>query len=454
MPTASRKAQPAQRMEARSVDELLSGSPYVSYSYSYPHKTAYRELSSQRTLRDVWSQEPRNALFLYIHVPFCAVRCGFCNLLATTGAESDDVSRYLSALEGQGASVREAIGKREFVRFALGGGTPTFLSPRELDRLLAFVREVMGADLPMIPAGIEVSPETTDADRLEVLRRHGIDRVSIGVQSFDEQEARAMGRPQNDIDVRRALTLIREHEFSTLNIDLIYGGAGQTVESWLNSLREALAYRPEELYLYPLYVRPLTGLGLRGMSWDEQRLELYRAGRDFLLAHGYEQVSMRMFRAGSAETPAGPVYCCQQDGMVGLGAGARSYTKELHYSTRYAVGKPGVRGVIDQYVNRSADVLNSVDYGFELDDDERRRRYLIQSMLLAEGLDVREYRGAFGTSVVDDFAEISTLERGGLAVVDNSTVKLTAAGLERSDAIGPWLYSSRVGRRMEDYEWA
>lgn len=452
MPTVSPEPKPAMRAAAASIEQLLAGTPYVSYSYGYPHKTAYRSISP-RKLQDVWNAEPRSALFLYVHIPFCSVRCGFCNLLATTGAEKGYVRRYIDTLERQAVVTREAIGRRTFVRAALGGGTPTFLQPAELEHVLNVMRNTMGADLAAIPAGVEVSPETTDGERLAVLRDAGIDRVSIGVQSFDQREASAMGRPQRETDVRQALQLIRDHRFPTLNIDLIYGGAGQTTASWLHSIRAAIEYRPEELYIYPLYVRPLTGLGRRGQSWDEQRTTLYRAGRDFLLELGYQQVSMRMFRAPHAPASDAPVYCCQQDGMVGLGAGARSYTRDLHYSTRYAVGKARVSAVIDDYVNHDAAELAIVDHGFEMDDGERRRRFVIQSVLQAEGLSRAEYLSTFGSDALSDLPALRELQDHALANVTPDRIHLTPVGLEKSDAIGPWLYSARVGRLMEGYEW-
>ncbi len=140
-----------------------------------------------------------------------------------------------------------------------------------------------------------------------MLAERGATRLSLGVQSFVDSEARAAVRPQRRADVEAALGRVRTAGIPVLNIDLIYGIDGQTASSWRQSLDAALAWRPEELYLYPLYVRPLTGLGRQGPAgpeadarWDEQRLRLYRQGRDHLLGQGYEQVSMRMFRRADA----------------------------------------------------------------------------------------------------------------------------------------------------------
>src|ERR1051325_1805158 len=113
--------------------------------------------------------------------------------------------------------------------------------------------------------------------------------------------------------------------FTCLNVDLIYGIEGQTEQSWRRSLDEALEFAPQEIYLYPLYVRPLTHLDQIGRRASDTRLDLFRVGRNFLLHQGYRQISMRLFRKESYAPPEGPVYCCQEDGMVGLGPGSRSY---------------------------------------------------------------------------------------------------------------------------------
>jgi coproporphyrinogen III oxidase-like Fe-S oxidoreductase len=421
--------------------------PYQGYVYAYPHKTSYRPLTPSPRLSDVWAAERRDALFLYMHVPFCEMRCGFCNLFTRTGAPEELTTAYLEALERQVDGVRDALGEASFATAAFGGGTPTYLTAAELERLCDLAGRF--ADLTDIPLSVETSPATAITDRLSVLADRGTTRVSIGVQSFVDAEARAVLRPQKRAEVDAALDRIRAVGFDTLNIDLIYGIDGQTPESWRYSLDAAMSWEPEELYLYPLYVRPLTGLGRHGRDWDDQRLELYRIGRDFLLGLGYEQVSMRMFRRPAAGD-AGTAYCCQSDGMVGLGCGARSYTAGLHYSFEYAVGARATRGIIDEYV-RTAD-FGTARVGFALDDDERRRRHLVQSLLQASGLRRADYRERFGTDPAADFATelAGPADRGWLET--GEVIRLTPEGLAHSDAIGPALFSPRVRTLMDGYE--
>jgi oxygen-independent coproporphyrinogen-3 oxidase len=137
--------------------------------------------------------------------------------------------------------------------------------------------------------------------------------------------------------------------------------------------------------------------------------------------------------------------------MVGLGCGARSYTARLHYSFEWAVGARGVREILDAYVKRDDEAFARVDYGFELDEDERCRRHAILSLLSDEGLDTTALRMRFGVSADVLLRNIEEMVRREFARGDGSSVRLTDAGLERSDAIGPWLFSSRVRARMEGF---
>jgi oxygen-independent coproporphyrinogen-3 oxidase len=273
------------------------------------------------------------------------------------------------------------------------------------------------------------------------------------VQSFLDDEAHRAGRPQRRAEVDAALAAIRASAIPTLNLDLIYGISGQTANTWAVSLAAALAWQPEEIYLYPLYVRPLTGLGRRtngpDPSWDAQRLALYRQAVEVLGAAGYRQESMRMFRRAGAPTVDGPAYCCQDDGMVGLGCGARSYTTGLHYSFDYAVGIGSVRAIIDDYLRRPATDFDVAEHGFALDPLEQRRRWLLKTLLRADGVDRAAYTARFASTVDGDFPLLGEL--AGYLVVDGSRIRLTPEGLALSDAVGPWLISDRVRAAMAGY---
>ena len=138
--------------------------------------------------------------------------------------------------------------------------------------------------------------------------------------------------------------------------------------------------------------------------------------------------------------------------MVGLGCGARSYTRGLHYALDYAVAPKGVKGIIADYLARDAAEFATAEHGFFLDPDEQRRRYLLQSILHAGGLDESRYVARFGTDPADDFPDLPTFAELGLLNHDDGRWTPTPLGLERSDALGPWFFSDRVRGLMAGYE--
>ncbi len=313
----------------QTITELLEDSPYRTYVYSYPHKTAYRSLNPPLKLKDIWAEEQKDALFLYFHIPFCEMRCGFCNLFTTVSNNQELFNQYINQLQNQAKVVKEKLGDISFSRFALGGGTPTQLSFTQLEKTFNIAENIFNLDLQTIPSSVEVSPETATKDKLLLLKQKGIKRISIGIQSLIDDEVLAIQRRQNSKQVKQILELIKSYNFPILNIDLIYGLPNQTIHSWLQSLEITISFEPEEIYLYPLYVRPLTGIDKTNKEWDDIRLDCYRQGKQFLLANGYEQVSMRMFRLSSNQVKNEPVYCCQSDGMIGIGCGARFILAEF-----------------------------------------------------------------------------------------------------------------------------
>lgn len=436
------------------LSRRLTGSPYQGYAYAYPHKTAYRRFEP-RPLGEVWAEEPRDSLFLYVHVPFCEFRCGFCNLFTQHNPEDSLIERYLETLSREVEQVGAALGEARYARFAVGGGTPTQLETEQLARLFDLA-ESLGARPQEVPVSVEMSPDTVTPEKLALLRERGVDRASMGIQSFIEDEARAAGRPQKTARVEQAVAWIQAAGFPNVNLDLIYGLPGQTPETWEHSLARLIELGPNEVFLYPLYVRALTGLGRRDGTRDpedDRRLALYRQGRERLLEAGYEQRSMRLFRRPDPEgTPPPPAYTCQEDGMVGLGCGARSYTRELHYSGEYAVGARGVREILGRWVEQSEAELGAASYGFQLSPIEQRRRYVIQSILHATGLDPVAYQARFGGDPLEDLPELGELVPRGLAEERGGALYLTPAGLERSDVLGPWLFSQPVQALMEAYE--
>lgn len=445
LPVVSELRARSYALERRPLARVIEESAYHGYVYGYPHKTAYRRFEP-RSLAEIWATEPKDAIALYLHVPFCEFRCGFCNLFTTHGADRD-AGAFLDALERQATVVAREIGPVRVEAVAIGGGTPTWLAPGELARALAIVASF--CDVASIASAIEVSPRTMTGEHLALLRRHGIERVSIGVQSFSDRVRKALGRPEPAREAHEALARLREAGFPRVNVDLIYGAEGQTEADVEADLHAALEYAPDELYLYPLYVRPKTGLAKRERTFVDRRPAMYALGRALLVDAGFEPISMRSFvRPGCASRPS--AYRCDRGPTIGLGPGARSYTRALHYSDEWAVSARSVRAIVADYVDPEHDFAFA-RHGFALDACERRRRQLLQGLLQCEGLSIADYRAEHGTAPLDDCPELAELFALGLATA-GERLALTERGIALSDAIGPWLFSDAVRAASAEYE--
>lgn len=426
---------------------------FQSYLYSYPHKTAYRAFEEKLDLKELWATEKKHALYLYTHIPFCRMKCSFCNLFTVSHPKEDLVSLYLKKIQLEAEVVRDALGDFNFAGYAIGGGTPSHLEVSQLEQLFNVYADVLGLDLKNTPGSFEISPDTINDEKLTFLSQHGVQRLSIGIQSFIESEARSVGRVQPKTMMEPLLDKISSYQFPVFNLDLIYGIPGQTAETWLESLQKAVQFQPTEIFLYPLYVRPLTSLFKKHISIQNEdiRSTLYRIGRDFLQVNGYVQDSMRLFRKPVAGLRESSEYSCQEDGMIGLGTNARSYTTDVHYSTEYAVSKPNVAAIIDDYVAKERADFMAANYGIRLSEDDRKRRYLIKSLLKAQGLDGAHYQSIYGTDVYTDFAELQILLEMNLAQENAGRMQLQGEGMAYSDLIGHWFISPAVKSKMQEY---
>ncbi|MBW7460534.1 coproporphyrinogen III oxidase family protein, partial [Paenibacillus sepulcri] len=142
-------------------------------------------------------------------------------------------------------------------------------------------------------------------------------------------------------------------------------------------------------------------------------------------------------------------YGCQEEGMVGLGCGARSYTRSVHYASQYGVSRSATASIIADYV--AAERYDTANYGFVLNESEQKRRFLLKAILHVEGLPVADYAQRFGSEVLDDHPELQLLLDSGLGLLQDDILQLTDEGLAYSDAIGDWLISPEVRQRMEGF---
>ena len=423
------------------MNEQQQISRYVSYMYSYPHKTAYRTLTPPVSLSPYLERLEGREASLYFHIPFCAHKCGYCNLFLQQCCDAERISLYLHTMRRQAEQLSVAAQGLKFTSFAVGGGTPLILDEGQLEELFCLA-ELFGVHPSRVFTSVETSPEYTQKSVLRQLRARGVERLSMGVQSFNETELKKLKRRPGLGTVVGALENIVEAGFPQFNLDLIYGIEGQTVESFMRSLNTALTYRPNELFIYPLYVRPGTRINVR--STDDIGYAIYKSARELLVGQGFVQTSMRRFvRRETTETE----FSCGDEVMLSCGAGGRSYLGNLHYATPYAVRQQAIADEIDHYI-RTTDFMTAAN-GFLLSTEEMQIRFIIKNLMYHRGVDLAEYEKRFGEkpdrNLFREFTDRGWIEETG------RIVRLTEEGMAYSDYIGQAFISPVVRKLMSEY---
>ena len=423
------------------MNEQQQISRYVSYMYSYPHKTAYRTLTPPVSRSPYLERLEGREASLYFHVPFCAHKCGYCNLFSQQCCDAERISLYLHTMRRQAEQLSVAAQGLKFTSFAVGGGTPLILDEGQLEELFCLA-ELFGVHPSRVFTSVETSPEYTQKSVLRQLRARGVERLSMGVQSFNETELKKLKRRPGLGTVVGALENIVEAGFPQFNLDLIYGIEGQTVESFMRSLNTALTYRPNELFIYPLYVRPGTRIDVR--STDDIGYAIYKSARELLVGQGFVQTSMRRFvRRETTETE----FSCGDEVMLSCGAGGRSYLGNLHYATPYAVRQQAIADEIDHYI-RTTDFMTAAN-GFLLSTEEMQIRFIIKNLMYHRGVDLAEYEKRFGEkpdrNLFREFTDRGWIEETG------RIVRLTEEGMAYSDYIGQAFISPVVRKLMSEY---
>ena len=428
-----------------------------SYVYTYPHKGAYRRFTDRQKVRESWAvvSGPIN---LYIHVPYCHMKCSFCSLLATTSYKNGGLGRYVSAVEREIDLAREIVDGTavEVNSVYLGGGTPTVLTDRLLSRIMGRLEGAFRfhADAEI---AIEAAPNSIDDSKYRELRRLGFDRISLGIQSFDDRELSEMGRRHDGATGRRMLSAALEAGFPNVNCDLIYGLPEQGLNSWLRNLEIAVELGLPTVTLYPLVVRNRTAYGKQRRTAAERlpgqaaRYEWYDLARQYLLSRGYTQHTLVTFaRDGGG---------CRHEAnefagipTLGFGAGTRSYAPTLHYTNDNYVEPKGSAAIIKDYIEDIEAGVVPVRSAMALNQDEVIRRYVILR-LLHLGIDRQDYEHRFAEPIKNRFgAEFKALESERCLVNDATTLMLSPRGKRFSSLIADLLTSEKVKALCAAYD--
>ncbi len=414
--------------------------------YSYPHKTAYRNLNNV-CFSDYSHTLSGTGHSLYLHIPFCASKCGYCNLFSVTGADDEFMEKYSEAVIRQIKQYSELMPSDSvFDDITVGGGTPLLMKEKYLKKIFDNIYRYFNIkkDCEIIT---ETAPGQTDKNSIVFLKNLGVTRVSMGIQSFDDNELKWLRRNHSSASAQRAAELLKKAEFKCLNFDFIYGIPFQTEESLYTSLEKALCFSPDEFFLYLLYIKHCVKLmEEKNVPDPEHVFRLYESGKKLLTDRGFYQNSMRRF--SKAENTNFTE--CGMKSSLALGCGGRSYLGNLHVCNPYRITRCSAFEELERFIMRED--YTKFKHGIVLNDDELRRRYTIKHAFIRPGISLKAYTEIFGTEFFKDFPILSEWISKGYFTEKDGLLTITETGTGLSDMLGPELISEDIKRKMAEWE--
>lgn len=257
---------------------------------------------------------------LYIHIPFCKQKCNYCDFASFAGQEKNR-DAYLSALEREANLSKGTVCKTLYV----GGGTPSLLEEEQLRRLATIIQNNFGSVTSFEESTFEANPESLTAAKIAALRDLGFKRLSIGLQSFNDSELKTMGRVHTAGEFRTAYQAARDGGFTNINVDLIAGVPGQTLDSFISSLQQLCEWGPEHLSVYGLQIEEGTPFFAQGIVCDQDLMRtMLEKTHAILTDAGYHHYEISNFAKPGKESVHNTNYW-QNGEYVGLGCSAASY---------------------------------------------------------------------------------------------------------------------------------
>jgi len=346
--------------------------------------------------------------------------------------EPDLADRYVLALAKEIRALTLANENPDIDTIYLGGGTPSLLSPEQLQTILTEIRGrfrvAAAAELTM-----ELNPGELQLETLQEFRRLGINRASFGAQTFADRDLKQLGRTHTADDIRNTFRHLRDAGFDNISFDLIAALPGQKLEDWERNLDEALALKPEHLSLYLLEVHAATPLaeqikrGARPLPDEDLAAEMYRLMVEKVGAAGYQHYEISNFCLPGHESRHNAKYWTGAP-YYGFGCSAHSFDGE---GRRWANERDTARYVA--MVERAASPVIEIT---ELSEDEKRAESVFLGMRMLNGISLKDYRDRFGIDLrADHPEEIDRLSEAGLIEFDDDLLRLTATGALLSNEV-------------------
>jgi oxygen-independent coproporphyrinogen-3 oxidase len=368
---------------------------------------------------------------IYIHIPFCRSRCSYCDF-ATGMYSAEAAERYVRALVSEIESWRAVDPPEPVDTIYFGGGTPSLLSPGQLETLLNAVYKRFKL-APNAEVTMEINPGTVTKETLAAFRSLGVNRASFGAQTFDDNELARLGRSHSAADTRRTFHHLRDAGFHNVSFDLIAGLPGQTMAGWRRNLDEAFALGPEHLSFYLLEVHQGTPLanhiktGLQPTPDEDLAAEMYEVMLDRAVAAGYEHYEISNLCLPGLQSRHNTKYWTGAP-YYGFGCSAHSYDGEFR---RWANERE-----LTKYMEMVEQSRSAIATETQLSETDRQAEAVFLGLRMMEGFSFEEYQQLFGSDLRAKHAnDLTRFREAGLIECNGDLLKLTRAGALLSNEV-------------------
>jgi oxygen-independent coproporphyrinogen III oxidase len=429
------------REELRVSEEFLAryNRPGPRYT-SYPTAPVWNDAFGPGDLEKVHeeAERARTPVSLYMHIPFCESLCLFCACNVIIQKNKDVAPPYLGVLKRELERVSRSVSReRQVVQFHWGGGTPTYLTPAQIEDLFGATREhfTFAQDAEV---GIEVDPRVTSREHLETLRRLGFNRLSMGIQDFHPEVQKTINRIQPFELTRDLLLAARELGFDSVNVDLIYGLPYQTPERFAHTVDEILELAPDRVALFSYahvpWLKKQQGAFAAHLPEGMQKFEIFRTGLMKFLEAGYLYIGMDHFAK-----PGDELAIAQQNRT--LHRNFQGYTTKAG-ADLYGMGVTAISGIQNAYAQNQRELAAwekavaergiATMRGYHLSEDDRLRRAVISRLLCHTVVVKEEIAREFGIDFNDYFAEelrrLEPSREDGLVSIESNEIRTTWLG--------------------------
>lgn len=381
-------------------------------------------------------------LGIYIHIPFCRSKCDYCDFYSLAGQEGrmDD---YLKALLAHMKETAQVIRGHQVDTIYLGGGTPSLFGLKRIKSLLSVVYKYFDVARDT-EVTMECNPDSVDKKMLLALRRAGVNRISMGVQSASDQELASLHRPHTFAQAQSAVTAVREAKIKNLSLDLIYGLPQQSMEGWKDTVERVLALAPEHLSCYGLKVESGTPLDQRVIHGeilpdDDVQADMYLWTVERLAQEGYLQYEVSNFARGGFQSRHNLRYWMSRP-YIGFGPGAHSDFG----GRRYSFIKD-----LEGYISGVLEGGTVVDESDLIPQRERGSEYLMLRLRTTRGIEEWEYRREFFMNFDPLEQKLSEYERQGWVSHHDNRWRLTPQGFLISNTLIGTLLETQESATLE-----